>query len=94
MYCLRLTKKAPAYRLTACLYPHGRLHPVAKHLLVKKQPIAQSVKKTMEEVGYEFKYRSRLLFWPIKTGTLIIQPVRSKTTRRNITLKPEWQKVC
>ena len=56
-----------------------------KHLLVEKQPVAQSVGKTMKEVGYEFKYRSRLLFWPIKTGTLIIQPAHSKATRRNIT---------
>jgi hypothetical protein len=56
-----------------------------KHLLVEKQPIARSVEKTMEEVGYESQHKSRLLYWPIKKGDLIIQPVHSKTTRRNIT---------
>jgi hypothetical protein len=41
-----------------------------KHFLTERQTIAKAVGQTMEEVGYEPQFKSRLLFWPIEAGNI------------------------
>jgi hypothetical protein len=39
-----------------------------KHLLLERQTIAQSVSRTMKDVGHDPQHKSMLLYWPIESG--------------------------
>jgi hypothetical protein len=44
-----------------------------KHFLIERQPIAKALEQTTKEVGYESRYRSKLLLWPTKEKDFIFK---------------------
>ena len=57
-----------------------------RNLLLEGKTIAQSVAKTMKEVGYDVQYKSMLLFWPIESGDTKVKTFRSSRSenRKNL----------
>lgn len=49
-----------------------------KHFLIERQTIAKALEQATEEVGYESRYRSKLLLWPTKEQNFIFKNISSK----------------
>ena len=49
-----------------------------KHFLIERQTIAKALEKATEEVGYESRYRSKLLLWPTKEQNFIFKNISNK----------------
>jgi hypothetical protein len=46
-----------------------------QQLLNEKKPIKDAIEKTMEEVGPDTAYKSKLLYWPSKAGNYTVQNI-------------------
>lgn len=52
-----------------------------KHFLIERQTITKALEQATEEVGYESRYRSRLLLWPAKEQNFVFTNISSKVDR-------------
>jgi hypothetical protein len=52
------------------------------YLLAKNQTIGEAVAQTMKDVGLEPRYKSLLLFWPIKAGSYALELPTTKPSAR------------